>query len=98
VAAVFDGTTHHLFVNGKEEGEASPGILKVSHNEPIRIGSKGDPTGMKRAFFRGAVDSVRIYNRALKEAEVLALSREGKDGGAATVAPASLAPTNTPGR
>lgn len=98
VAAVFDGTTHHLFVNGKEEGEASQGILKVSRDEPIRIGSKGDPTGSKRAFFCGAIDSVRLYDRALTEAELLALSREGKDETAMAVDAANMAPAIAGGK
>jgi len=47
------------------------GFLKLSPSEPIRIGSKGDLA--KRAFFTGAIDDVRFYNRALNEDEALAL-------------------------
>jgi hypothetical protein len=72
VAATFDGKDHVLYINGKKEWGA-PGILKVSSEEPIRIGSKGDELVKKRIFFAGVVDDVRFYNRALAETEVQTL-------------------------
>ena len=75
VVATFDGNEHVLYVNGKKEW-GTPGIFKVSSSEPIRIGSKGDELVRKRAFFAGAVDDVRFYDRALTGAEVQALFTE----------------------
>ncbi len=77
VVAMFDGNEHHLFVDGKKEGTSAAGILKACRCEPVRIGSKGDETGWpKRAFFSGALDEIRLYNRPLNQQEVQALFAE----------------------
>lgn len=73
VAAVVDGKTHHLYVDGvlndtKESWFAS------NPAEPLYIGRKAPPD--KRMFFNGCIDDVRLYNRALTAAEVETLFRE----------------------
>lgn len=75
IVVTFDGKQHTLYVDGKEEWGA-PGIFKVNASEPIRIGSKGDKLVKKRAFFSGAIDDIRFYNRTLTAAEVLSLYEE----------------------
>jgi Concanavalin A-like lectin/glucanases superfamily len=49
--------------------------LKVHAGEPLYIGRKG--TSEPYFFFNGAIDDVRIYGRALTDAEVLSLCGEG---------------------
>jgi len=78
VAATFGGGEHVLYVDGKKEW-GTPGIFKVSYEEPIRIGSKGDELVGRRAFLAGAVDDIRFYTRALTEAEVQALFTERQE-------------------
>jgi hypothetical protein len=79
VVAVFDGADHHLFVDGKKEGNSALGILKLSPCEPVRIGSQGDDLVRRRVFLAGSVDDIRFYDRVLTEAEIKALYHEGED-------------------
>jgi hypothetical protein len=70
VVATFDGREHRLYVDARLN-DTRPGTLRASADEPIYIGRKGsdEPT----FFFHGAIDDVRVYDRALDEKEVAAL-------------------------
>ena len=66
MAVSFDGTRLRLFVNGMEVArQRVSGMLEVSGG-PLRIGG----SSLWREFFRGRIDEVRIYNRALNGAEI----------------------------
>ena len=66
LAATYDGTTIRLYVNGTQVATtARTGNITTSTN-PLQIG--GD--SLYGQFFAGAVDDVRIYNRALTGVEV----------------------------
>jgi hypothetical protein len=66
VATTFDGGTLRLFVNGTEVATAAKtGSLAASTN-PLTLG--GDE--IYGQFFTGALDEVRVYNRALSAAEI----------------------------
>src|SRR5438309_1859832 len=68
LATTFDGATLRLYVNGVQaSSRAVTGTLPTSTN-PLQIG--GDSLFGK--FFRGMIDEVRIYNRALTQAEIQA--------------------------
>ena len=77
LAAVWDGEkrTHALYVDGVLEHEGE-GRFNVSREVPIHIGSKGE-LGEQTVFFQGCLDDIRLYDRALSEAEVFALYSEG---------------------
>ncbi len=72
-AAVVDGSRHRLYVDGMlQDSVTHPGRRHAT--EPIYIGRKGTP---EPCFFtRGAIDDVRVYNRALGSSEIAALYRE----------------------
>ncbi|GGZ68883.1 sialidase family protein [Streptomyces bluensis] len=86
-----DGRWHHLalrrgggqltlFIDGTAVGTAdAPG--SVSRNSPfgVHIGQKMD----SRAFFDGAIDDVRVYDRALGDEELTGLRKPGAAGTAA---------------
>ena len=73
LAATYDGTTQRLYVNGVQVGSrAQTGTLAVSAN-PLRIGGN---TVWANEYFQGLIDEVRIYNRALSQAEIAAVSQE----------------------
>ena len=74
VAATFDGTAHRLYVDGALQGEA-PGPLRFDPDLHVRIGMKGSG----EFPFKGLIDDVRIYSRALSAEEVKALV-EGRSG------------------
>jgi hypothetical protein len=70
VAGVFDGTSIRLFVNGAlDRSERCPRV-PTDGPSPVTIGQA--PSGGNR--FTGAIDDVRLYSRALSEAEVAALA------------------------
>ncbi len=66
VAVTYDGGTLRLYVNGTEvASRMQPGAIVTSTN-PLQIG--GD--NLYNQFFKGMIDEVRIYNRALSAAEI----------------------------
>jgi hypothetical protein len=65
LAATYDGATQRLFVNGVQvASRAQTGSLTVSAGA-LRIGGN-----LFAEYFRGRIDDVRIYNRALSAAEI----------------------------
>jgi hypothetical protein len=72
LAATYNSVTQRLFVNGTQVGSrAQTGSLEVSAN-PVRIGGNTVWAGQ---YFQGLIDEVRIYNRALSQAEVAAMAQ-----------------------
>ncbi len=77
VAGTFDGTTARLYVDGVQVGSAPAAVpgggiaygLPESRLSVSRFPEDGacDPNGFQ---FRGAIDEVRLYNRALTAAEI----------------------------
>jgi hypothetical protein len=68
VAMTYDGATLRLYVNGQLAGSrATTGSAAVSAS-PLRIGGNA----VWGEWFSGAIDEVRIYNRALSQAEIQA--------------------------
>ncbi len=69
VAATFDGTQMSLWINGRQA--ASRQSLFKSYKAAGRfiMGTKGAPGGER---FRGMLDKVRVYNRAISGEEVVA--------------------------
>ena len=67
VAATYDGATLRLYVNGVQVGTlARSGSLAVS-TRVLRIGGNA----VWGEYFRGRIDEVRVYNRALSQGEIL---------------------------
>jgi hypothetical protein len=71
LAATYDGKTIHYYFNGNPDGTYSniPGGAIASNQDNVHLGGRkvGEPHN-----FDGIIDEVRIYNRALNEAEVKA--------------------------
>ena len=80
VAGTYDGTTVRLYYNGVSENPKAASFSLLANDYPLSIGVNGNLT---QYFFEGAIDDVRVYNRALSEAEIAAL---------AAAAPANHAP------
>jgi hypothetical protein len=65
VAATFDGTTARLYLNGDEIG-SGPFSLGNKPTAEMRIGSYNNDS----PTYSGDIDEVRIYNRALTQADL----------------------------
>jgi len=68
------GTTLRIYIDGELVSESSPiqehPLLK---KEKLGIGRWGDSPGKR--FFKGAIDDVRVYDKALSHAEILSLNK-----------------------
>ena len=66
LAGTYDGTTQRLYVNGSEVAKrAQSGPIEVSGGV-LRIGGNS----IWGEFFKGRIDEIRVYNRALSAAEI----------------------------
>jgi hypothetical protein len=66
LAATYDGTTLRIYVNGSlKQSTNVPGTL-VTSNGALRIGGNS----VWGEYFRGLIDEVRVYNRALSVSEI----------------------------
>jgi hypothetical protein len=69
VAYTFDGTTHKLYIDG---GAPTMGTMGMQ-NGPTAAVRFGNATATATQAFKGALDDIRIYDRALTADEVTAL-------------------------
>lgn len=69
ITGVFDGTNVKIYKNGvlrDTDPLSGYSIIFQDGTAPVRIG-----TSDSDSFFKGSIDEVRIYNRALSDAEIL---------------------------
>lgn len=72
IAASFDGSTIRLYINGKENKAVSfsSPVSIISNSLPLGIGAQSN--GGNR--YQGALDDLRVYNRALSASEISGLA------------------------
>ena len=68
LATTFDGATVRLFVNGVQVASQPQATALAPTTGTLQIGGDSYPT----EYFAGRIDEVRLYNRALGAAEILA--------------------------
>jgi hypothetical protein len=76
----WDGKTLKLYVDGVAETATFSSVDRTGatvSSQPLRIGG-GAPPGQKQLWFKGAIDDIRIYDRALVPTEVRALYDEAR--------------------
>jgi hypothetical protein len=76
----WDGETLKLYVDGVGETATFSSVDRTGatvSSQPLRIGG-GAPPGRKQLWFKGAIDDIRIYSRALVPTEVRALYDEAR--------------------
>ncbi len=66
VAGTYDGTTLRLFINGVQRASVAVSGPIATSTGPLRIGGNS----IWGEFFQGRIDEIRIYNRALSQAEI----------------------------
>ena len=94
VAATFDGTHLRLWLNGRLAATRESDFKELVSRGPFLIGTKGRPDLPK---FKGLVDRLRVYNRALRDEEIAAhFEREAPAYGGDRVEQTALAPPSEP--
>ena len=89
MALTYDGSLLVLYVNGVQvASKALSGTIQASTN-PLWIGGN-QPYG---EYFNGLIDDVRVYNRALSQAEIQADMATPLGGASSDTVPPSV-PTN----
>jgi PKD repeat protein len=67
LAGTYDGAALRLYVNGTQVGSRAQSGLIATSSGPLSIGGDLDYSNQ---FWAGRIDEVRIYNRALTQAEI----------------------------
>lgn len=71
VAASYDGMTWRLYVDGQLDVQVVAGATPRSDTlQHFAIGTAMDTMGAPKGFFAGALDEVRVWNRARTDAEI----------------------------
>jgi hypothetical protein len=68
ITFTFDGTTQRLYKNGVLSASIVAGIMPASANAYIG----GNFTGAEQGLFRGSIDELRVWDKALSAAEIQA--------------------------
>lgn len=75
VAVVRAGNVVSMYVNGQYESQSEPINSTVLRGDVLTIGGSNAARGNDDLSFKGMIDSVRIYSRALSAAEIHELYR-----------------------
>ncbi|MCC7536155.1 MAG: metallophosphoesterase, partial [Deltaproteobacteria bacterium] len=71
VAATYDGTTWRLYLDGRLDGEARAGAaFRADSIQHFGVGAAFDSMGTAAGAFHGAIDEVRVWDRARTEPEI----------------------------
>jgi len=73
VAATLVNGEKKLYINGRLVGQTSA-AFSLNTQQPLRIGAGGSETAAGNYFFRGYIDEVRLYDRALSAEEIAGLA------------------------
>jgi hypothetical protein len=84
VAGTWEGTTLRLYINGASSNSRNPGTAPMDSGCDFFIGGVNNPAGgmcnYVGQFFRGSIDEVSLYNRALTAAEIQSDYEAGLSG------------------
>ena len=75
IVITYDQTNLIIYVNSKIESSEERNLNTVLNSHGLRIGTSSPNDGWHE-YFRGVIDDIRIYDRALSESEVLELYTE----------------------
>ncbi len=73
LAGTYDGQRMRIYVNGVEQGSVAGPASIATNSLPLVIGA--EPGGVRP--FKGAIDEVRLYDRALSATEVATVAAGG---------------------
>lgn len=79
VAAVYDGTSIKIYLDGILDGTIPTEVVPTDGASNLKIGARGDDNNKR---FGGLIDDVKIYNKALSATEISLVSYWPADGNA----------------
>ena len=68
LAGTFDGSTYRLYVDGLEVAESKPDLTLTRGTDTLSVGSY---SGGMTSVFRGAIDEIKLYDRARPHIDIL---------------------------
>lgn len=73
IASTFNGTEEKIYVNGilTDTDTFAPTTININSNNKFLLGSAG--WGESNTYFKGSIDEVTVYNRALSKDEINAI-------------------------
>jgi len=89
LAGVFTGTELRMYLDGELMGSTPHALAPVNNDRDLALGRHADPVGVRE--FRGFLDEVTVFPRALGEDEVRAVYLTGA-AGKCKAQPAACAP------
>ena len=93
IAATFDGERISLWLNGRQAASRVSQVKEYPQRNAFTLGRKGPPT---LPHFKGLIDTVRLYNRALTDEEIQGhFLAEGARHGVAMRNDAAMDPAET---
>jgi large repetitive protein len=72
LAATYDGATIRIYVDGVQNNSAPADFTIANNSLPLAVGAESNGA----TKFQGAMDEVRVYNRALSAAEIRCLATQ----------------------
>lgn len=80
VAATYDGSSWRLYLDGRLDVERAVGATpRADSIQHFGVGTTFNSTGVSRGRFAGAIDEVRVFDRARTEAEIVSTMFEPLD-------------------
>lgn len=80
VTATYDGTTRKIYINGVLSNSDTPTGSPTTNSQALTLGSEAGSFA-----FKGLIDDVRVYNRALNRSEIAALAAGNPSSGSGKV-------------
>jgi hypothetical protein len=78
IAATYDGDAVTIYLNGQLDAMLRVGSIVPGHTtQPVLIGHTNE---VASTFFKGLIDEVGLYRRALSAAEIATLFTAGRAG------------------
>jgi hypothetical protein len=79
IAGTWDGSMLRLYVDGVLQPDVAVNLTPANNNRAVNIGFTWGG-GTPRRFFRGVVDEIEVFNRALSEPEIEAIFQADSAG------------------
>ena len=80
VAASYDGREYRVYVDGQLENRLTGGPPATRGTQSLSFGAEPIVSSRQRYWHRGKLDDIRIYDRALSDADLRSLYESGRSG------------------